>query len=362
MAQHFLLSPESRNLSLSTISQMSNAEARELMIHIRWGSADKVCCPRCNSQVHNIKCRHQWRCKSVGCKYTFSVTSGTIFASYKLPLRTYLLEIYFYINDVNGMASLNLSRNINTSYKTALILTHKLRDSLMKHRDLSKISGNVQIDCYDIKTGKNYRLEKERKIKSDNQIPKANDDRKICQEEWNDDKKYDIPNITNNQKKIEKRKVIAITTEGKNKRTLVFPVSSENKEIASYLINKYVAQGSVICTDGARCYNFLDKTEKYTHQTVIHSKKEYVNKEKYTTNNVENFFSRVKRLENRVIRVNHYHLWAYMNEIAYHHTHRRFTQLELFGDVLHKALHTKTSDFWKGYYQPGYVVRDEMVF
>ncbi|MFW9326243.1 hypothetical protein [Glaesserella parasuis] len=34
----------------------------------------------------------------------------------------------------------------------------------------------------------------------------------------------------------------------------------------------------------------------------------------------------------------------------------------MFLMLLSNILQTKESDFWKGYYQSGYVVRDEMVF
>ena len=37
-------------------------------------------------QTHRI-----WKC--VGCRETFSLTSGTVFASHKLPLKTYLAAV-----------------------------------------------------------------------------------------------------------------------------------------------------------------------------------------------------------------------------------------------------------------------------
>jgi transposase-like protein len=49
-------------------------------------------CPRCGCvDVYAIPTRHTWQCKA--CKKQFSVTSGTIFASRKLPIRDYLAAI-----------------------------------------------------------------------------------------------------------------------------------------------------------------------------------------------------------------------------------------------------------------------------
>ncbi len=40
----------------------------------------------------------RWRCKA--CRADFTVTSGTLFAWHKLPLRTYLLAVAAFCNEV----------------------------------------------------------------------------------------------------------------------------------------------------------------------------------------------------------------------------------------------------------------------
>ena len=55
---------------------------------------------------------------------------GTIFASRKLPIRTYLLAVAIFVNGAKGHAALQLSRDLDVQYKTAFVLSHKLREAM----------------------------------------------------------------------------------------------------------------------------------------------------------------------------------------------------------------------------------------
>jgi transposase-like protein len=70
----------------------------------------------------------RFRCK--GCKRDFTITSGTLFASHKLPLRGYLAAIAVFCNEVKGKSALALSRDLGLSYKSAIVLLHKLREAM----------------------------------------------------------------------------------------------------------------------------------------------------------------------------------------------------------------------------------------
>lgn len=48
----------------------------------------------------------RFRCK--GCKKEFTITSGTLFASHKLPLKNYLAAIAVFSNEVKGKSALAL--------------------------------------------------------------------------------------------------------------------------------------------------------------------------------------------------------------------------------------------------------------
>jgi len=87
------------------------------------------------------------RCK--GCKKDFTITSGTLFASHKLPLRGYLAAIAVFCNEVEGKSALALSRDLGLSYKSAFVLLHKLREAMaeeMKGRVVGGEGKTAEID------------------------------------------------------------------------------------------------------------------------------------------------------------------------------------------------------------------------
>jgi transposase-like protein len=93
LSQHFLLTAAARTLSLSAVARMSDEEAHARFVAIRWADNNgEPYCPRCGClDVYGFRCRPIWRCKA--CGKQFSVTSGTMFHSRKLPPRDYLLAI-----------------------------------------------------------------------------------------------------------------------------------------------------------------------------------------------------------------------------------------------------------------------------
>src|SRR5262245_11050641 len=105
MAQHFLLSRTAKSLTLAQVFRMTDAEAETTFRRIRWPENNGgAICSHCGS-LTAYDCRRpsgapRWRCKD--CKKDFSITSGTLFSSYKLPLRGYLAAIAIFVNEVKG--------------------------------------------------------------------------------------------------------------------------------------------------------------------------------------------------------------------------------------------------------------------
>jgi transposase-like protein len=143
---HILLSAKARTLSLREVFAMSDDQAFETFREVRWGRDGKPACPACGVVAEHwfLPSRHQWRCRD--CGHTFSVTSGTIFAHHKLPLQVYLGAVAIYTNAVKGLSALQMSRDLDVQYKTAFVLMHKLRQSLMDQRDETPLAGEVQVD------------------------------------------------------------------------------------------------------------------------------------------------------------------------------------------------------------------------
>ena len=93
MAQHFLLSKAAKTLSLAQVFQMKDAEAEMAFRRIRWADTDgQPVCPHCGGidayDCRRLKGAPRFRCRA--CVKDFTITSGTLFANHKLPLRAYL--------------------------------------------------------------------------------------------------------------------------------------------------------------------------------------------------------------------------------------------------------------------------------
>lgn len=136
MAQHYLLSSQAKTISIRKVMSLTDKQAFSLLCELRWGSESLVVRPKCGCQhqAYFIESRKQWRCKVKGCRHTFSVTSGTIFANRKKPIQDYLFFIAEYVNAVKGISSPQLTRNCNMNYRTAFVLSHKLRKALLEKR------------------------------------------------------------------------------------------------------------------------------------------------------------------------------------------------------------------------------------
>ena len=117
MAQHFLLSRAAKSLSLASIFTMKDEEAEMAFRRVRWAETDGApVCPHCGGtdayDCRRLKGAPRFRCRA--CVKDFSITSGTLFASHKLPLRCYLAAIAIFCNEVKGKSALALSRDLNS--------------------------------------------------------------------------------------------------------------------------------------------------------------------------------------------------------------------------------------------------------
>ncbi len=75
-----------------------------MFIRLRWSENNgNAYCPKCGATecyASRRKGSLRWQCKA--CHKDFSLTSGTLFASHKMPLRAYLMAIAVFINEVKG--------------------------------------------------------------------------------------------------------------------------------------------------------------------------------------------------------------------------------------------------------------------
>jgi transposase-like protein len=148
MAQHFLLSRQAKTLTLAKVFRMSDAEAETMFRLVRWPETEGAAvCPHCGG-LDAYECRRpngalRFRCRA--CAKDFSITSGTLFASHKLPLRGYLAAIAVFCNEVKGKSMLALSRDLGLSYKASFVLAHKLREAMASDMRGQTIGGEGKI-------------------------------------------------------------------------------------------------------------------------------------------------------------------------------------------------------------------------
>jgi len=147
MTQHFLLSPQVRDLTITQLSAMQKRIAKKWFRQARWPETDgEPYCPHCG----NLRCyemsRERYKCSARECKAVFTVTSGTTFASRKLPFKKMLLAIWLTVNAVKGKAAHQLSRELGVQYKTAWVLLMKLREVVASRREDMVLEGEVEID------------------------------------------------------------------------------------------------------------------------------------------------------------------------------------------------------------------------
>jgi len=112
MAQHFLLSADSRTLSLRSIYRAGEEAAYRTFCEMRWPETNgEAVCPCCgHDEAYKITTRRKFKCKA--CHHQFSVTSGTIFASRKMDFVDPLAAICIIVNGAKGVSMIQLSRDL----------------------------------------------------------------------------------------------------------------------------------------------------------------------------------------------------------------------------------------------------------
>ncbi len=318
MAQHFLLSSAARSLSLARVARMSDEEALATFKAIRWSdSHGEPYCPRCGClTVYGRKSKALWECKA--CGHVFSVTSGTIFASRKMPLRDYLLAIAIFVNGAKGHSALQLSRDLDCQYKSAFVLAHKLREALG-----AAPTGKVGGEGRDVEIDGMY---------AGGYVKPAN------HKENRRDRRLAI-NQTG------KRQVVVVMRERQGESiTAVY----RSEDQATPHVRNFVAIGSTIHADEASHWDAL-----HAHLVIkrINHSKVYSDGQS-CTNQAESFFSRLRRAE---IGTHHHiagpYLASYADEMAWRENYRRLSNGEQYLLAANAAIKAPISDRWAGYWQ-----------
>ena len=316
MSQHFLLSAKARTLSRTGIIRMSDDEAHARFVAIRFAdNGGAAFCPRCECMaVYTYAARRIWKCKA--CNHQFSVTSGTIFASRKLPIRDYLAAIAIFVNAVKGISALQLGRDLDVQYKTAFVMAHKIREAISASQTKGTLSGEVEIDgAY---FGGHSRQANEKTDRTD----------KRADEETT------------------RRRQSLVVARQRGGRILPIVVPRETDAVA--FIRQRVMPGTIVHADEAAGWDRLHA--HYEMRRINHSVAYSL--DGACTNQAESFFSRMRRAElGQHHHISGKYLLAYACEMAWKEDNRRVDNGRQHEVLVNAALNHPVSRVWAGYWQ-----------
>lgn len=265
----------------------------EHFIQMRWHG--KLVCAYCESENISFLKGKTKRFKCYNCNKQFSVTVGTIFQSSRLPLRKWFAGLYLFLCDKKGISSVQLSKNLGITQKSAWYMLQKFRDCLGED-NTGLFTKQVELDESFV-GGKNKNRHADKKFKH-SQGRSFKD-------------KTPIWGALQRETKDSPKRVIA----------KVVPDTGERSVIP--LVFTYVDKKAVVNTDEWLAYNNL-RHFGYKHAICNHSAKEYVSNDgNCYTNNLENFWSHLKRGINGVYhKTSRKHLQLYANEYAFKFNNR----------------------------------------
>ncbi len=250
------MNSKAKTLSLYQFLQRIPDEktARKYIEKMRWSKGRY--CPHCKSQ-NTVRVKDEkpqpYRCKD--CRKHFSVRTGTVLASSNLSLQKWLLAIYLMNTAKKGVSSCQMARELGVTQKTAWMLCHKIREAWTN--PTPQFSGIVETD-------ETYLGGKEKN-------------------------KHNSKKLKAGRGTVGKQ-VILGCRERTGKVKAIAAKSNSNREIYRF-ITQNIRIGSTVYTDEHKSYNDL---EGYNHQSVNHSRMEYV-RGNIHTNGIESFWALLKR-------------------------------------------------------------------
>ena len=256
--------------------------ARKHFEALRW--PDGPVCPHCGVVGEATELKGEstrpglYKCRA--CQKPFTATMGTLYERSHIPLHKWLYAMYLLVTARKGISSLQLSKEIGITQKSAWFMLHRLREACGP--GMEKLRGIIEID-------ETYVGGVERN-------------------------KHETKKLKAGRGAVGKTAVLAMRERGG--RTVAMPAENVDMATVKKAIFDRVEIGSTIHTDEAAVYQGLDGLF-FTHDTVNHSEGEFV-RGNVTTNGVESVFAVFKR---GLIGVYHHvspdHLGRYTNEFAF---------------------------------------------
>jgi hypothetical protein len=203
-----------------------------------------------------------------------------------IPVHKWLLAIHLLSSSKKGMSAHQLHRMLGVTYKSAWFLAHRIREAMKDDGAIPLGGEGGQVQADETKYGNTSPRSKRRKAGYER-----------------------------------KETVVALVDPDKG-RARVFHVENVSAHDVRELLVTNASRKSTLVTDESKLYTKVG-TEFAAHETVIHSGREYVNKDGFTTNHVENFFGIFKRGMTGVYHFcSEQHLHRYLTEFEFRYNNR----------------------------------------
>lgn len=227
----------------------------------RWGG--EPLCPHCKAveRIQRRKVEGYYRC--LACKIDFTVRTGTIFERSHVPLDKWLYAIYLVMTARKGISSLQLSKELGVTQKTAWFMLQRIRAAC----------GNDGGDDGDAGNGFLRGI-----IEADETY--------IGGKETN---KHESKKLKAGRGTVGKAIVFGMRARGGAVKAQL--LASTSATAIQSALRGAVEPGSVLCTDEHASYRGMPE---YDHRPVNHSAKQYVDGMAHT-NGIESVWAILKR-------------------------------------------------------------------
>lgn len=259
----------------------------------RWDTGE-IICPHedCgNNTCYVFADGIRYKCKK--CNRLFTAKTNTFMEASKLPTLTWLMAMYLVMNK-KGISSVQLSKDLNVTQKTAWFVLQRVRWALGNDPDKgTPLDGTIELDETFV-GGKNKNRHYSKRVQYKEETGRAYPDKTPVFGMYNRDTGL----------------------------VRAYAISRNELKHINRQITYNVNFSSKIMTDDWLGYRGIDKI--YDRESVGHGKWVYVNGD-CTTNRIENFWSHFKRgLNSTYIHVTPKHLNRYVQEFVFRFNNRNF--------------------------------------
>jgi transposase-like protein len=264
---------------LQLFEMFPNQEAaREYLESRLW--PDGVKCPRCKAsdKIHQRKSGF-YRCNN--CLLDFTVRTGTIFERSHIPLHKWIYAMYLLVTARKGISSLQLSKEIGITQKSAWFVLQRLREAC--GNKLEKLRGIIEID-ESFFGGLEENKHESKKLKA-------------------------------GRGAVGKKPVLGMRE--RKGRTVLMPVDNVTAETIQKAVYSNIELNSTLYTDEHAAYRDFNDHLFFGHDSINHSAGEY-KRGPVSVNSIESVWAVMKR---GIIGVYHHasdkHLGRYAHEFAF---------------------------------------------